>query len=99
MLGDRSQVLADLNRSIELDPKNPQAYFFRGGIFYSNQNASQALADFDRAILLDPKYTQVHLFRALRLQSRGDAPGALAAYTKIIALDRLIGLEPTEPDR
>ena len=62
---------------IELDPKNPRAYYNRGNAKQAKGDLEGAMADFNRAIELDPRYAEV---RGDVLLAKGDRDGALKAY-------------------
>ena len=57
---DLNGALVSMNRSIELDPKAPESYFYRGNIFYSQQNYTAALNDYLKAVELNPQYREAY---------------------------------------
>jgi len=50
------ELLADLNRAIELDPGDDRAITRRGYTYQLMKRYNEALADYNRAIELDPSY-------------------------------------------
>lgn len=86
--GNCQKAIVDYTRSIELNPKYPQAYNNRGYTYMRMRDYQAALPDFDKAIALNPKYIQA-------LMNRGDIhnyyyqidrPSAVADYEKVISL-------------
>jgi len=57
---DLNGALISMNRSIELDPKMPESYFYRGNIYYGQQNYAAALSDYLKAVELNPKYSEAY---------------------------------------
>jgi lipoprotein NlpI len=60
LLYEWDEVLADYNTAIELDPTYPDAYFYRGVLYYSVLQAGltwreEALADFEQYLELSPE--------------------------------------------
>ncbi len=60
---DFDGAIADLNRALQLDPKNPQAYESRGIAKREKHDLDGAIADFNRALQLDPKYAHAYYSR------------------------------------
>jgi tetratricopeptide (TPR) repeat protein len=86
---DPKGALADLNRAIQADPKNYQAYFVRGILKYQKlEDHKGALGDLDRAIALNAKYAPSYTFRGVVKYTKfGDKKGAIADLDKSLALD------------
>ena len=60
LLYEWDEVLDDYNRAMELDPTYPDAYFYRGVLYYSVLQAGltwreEALADFEQYLALAPE--------------------------------------------
>ena len=53
--GDHDGAIADYNRAIELDPKQPRAYMNRGFAKQANGDVDGAIADYNRALELAAK--------------------------------------------
>ena len=53
--GKYNEALAAFDKAIELDPKNPNPYIFKGNIKFQQGDLKGALVAFDQAIELDPK--------------------------------------------
>jgi tetratricopeptide (TPR) repeat protein len=86
---DFQGALADINRAIQLDPKNAQAYDVRGVFKASElQDIQGALADYNRSIQLDPNYVGAYINRGnLKDDKLQDYQGALADYNRAIQID------------
>lgn len=65
------EALADMNKSIELDPKNELALFYRAKIFLSLKRPEKALADINGAISVRPDGTNYYTTRALAYRQLG----------------------------
>jgi tetratricopeptide (TPR) repeat protein len=58
------QAIADFSRSIQLDPKFPDAWFQRGIVYLNQFKPEKGLPDLDQAIKLYPKYSYYYFGRA-----------------------------------
>jgi len=47
-----------LNKAIEADPINPEAYFYRGKTRWQNGNLTAALNDFQKTLDINPLHNQ-----------------------------------------
>jgi tetratricopeptide (TPR) repeat protein len=75
----KMQALADLDRSIKLDPNFPTAYYFRAGVRATLTNLDGAISDYGRAVALagTNSYAASALwFRAKLRNTIGDSTGA-----------------------
>jgi tetratricopeptide (TPR) repeat protein len=80
----------DLNRAVELDPKNPDYLYQRGRVHWEQRDHAAAMADFDQAILLQPEHVLALMSRAeLRIADR-NLPGAKSD------LDSVDGIAPKQ---
>jgi tetratricopeptide (TPR) repeat protein len=52
--GNLDQALLDLNKAIELDPGNSNAYANRGLVYQAKGLKTQAIADFETHLRLEP---------------------------------------------
>ena len=55
MNGKFDEALKDLNRAVELDPKDEAAYASRGMTYSQMGQWENAVADFNQALKLDPR--------------------------------------------
>ncbi len=86
LTGPRQAELEDLNRAIERDPEDTEAYFNRGVILYSLGNLEAALADLTRAIELNPQNAGAYFSRGGIHDELGNTEEAIADYTKFLEL-------------
>ncbi len=89
-----AEALSHLTEAIRLDPKNPQAYYYRGRAHADDVVAAgvgkamdRAIADFTEAIRLDPKYTDAFVQRGSAYSTKSDYPKAIADLSEAIRLD------------
>jgi tetratricopeptide (TPR) repeat protein len=81
----------EINRALELDPKNALAYVSRGvGNYYLppqlGGSVADAIKDFDKAISLDPKLDEAYLWKGIalrKLNQNADAHQALETAAKL----------------
>jgi tetratricopeptide (TPR) repeat protein len=86
--GDDRGAVADLDRAIQLEPNNAEAYNNRGYFKSKLADIQGALADYNRAIQLNPKYTAVYSNRGLlKTDNLQDIQGGLADYNRAIQLN------------
>jgi tetratricopeptide (TPR) repeat protein len=62
-LGDKSAVMPDYNRAIEIDPSSANAYYNRGLLKYELGNSAEAIVDMDKAAQLFQKQGQMDKYR------------------------------------
>lgn len=85
---ERQRALADLDRAVELDPRKPAVYAFRGQAQAMLGNPQRALDDLNRALARDPRSTEILRFRAALYEGALDSPlRALADYARCVELD------------
>lgn len=76
--GDQDMAMADLNRSVELNPGLSTGFYERGRLKEARGEWLLALADYDQAISLNEKEHRAFLNRGLiRATRKGDMSGAL----------------------
>ncbi len=81
--------LAKYNQTIEINPKDANAYVDRGVLKASKLNdTSGALADCDRAIQIDPNHAKAYLIRGvLKTDKLNDMKGGLGDYNRAIQIN------------
>jgi tetratricopeptide (TPR) repeat protein len=83
---DNDWAIANFNRSIELDPQQPDAYYGRGNAKQSGRDYRGAIADFDRTLELNPRKTDALRFRAEAKREIYDYTGTIADATRALEL-------------
>ena len=91
MLGRPREALVELQRATELTPKDADAFYYLGRLYFSADNAVAALAAFQRAIQLDASSVRAHnhlgqTYEALGRQGEAERAQSGSAQP-----------EPTEP--
>ena len=61
--GDFHLVIAEIDKQIEANPKDPELYIRRGELHRTHQDWDSAYADFDRAAVLAPKLDAIDFVR------------------------------------
>lgn len=75
-----------LQRSIEIDPKNPDSYGNLGNILKEKGDLDGAIASCKTALQLKPNYPEAHYNLGVALQEQGDLDGAIASYKTALQL-------------
>lgn len=83
---DYQGALQDINKGIEMYPKNGWAYYLRGNIKYALKDYSGAIQDYNKAIQLKPNSIVVHCDRGNAKKKLGDFTGAIEDYTTSIKI-------------
>jgi tetratricopeptide (TPR) repeat protein len=86
---DYRGALTDLNRAIQLNPKLPQTYSYRGFLKASQlHDVMGGLTDLNHAISIDPNFAGAYRDRGgLKAELLRDVRGGLADYNRAIQLD------------
>ena len=80
-------TLSKMNKAIELDKNNANAYFFRGIAKSKSDALRGATDDYDKAIELDPNDAAKWRARGLAKRRSGRSRSAIEDYDKAIELD------------
>lgn len=96
LLIDRAQAFADLkqyweaiddlNRAIELAPKRPEGYIYRGTAYRYLDSPDLALEDIERGLALAPNSTMGLLERGNLRRLKGDTAGARQDWQRVVEL-------------
>ncbi|MFC1567273.1 tetratricopeptide repeat protein, partial [Thermodesulfobacteriota bacterium] len=86
-LGIYHQAIKDLNKALELDPKNIHAYANRGWSYTGLGDDKQAIIDFNKAIELDPGYADGYYNLAVFYAVKGDKQKTLNYLSEAIKLN------------
>lgn len=77
-------ALADYAKAIEIDPRNPLAYFNRGIHYMGRGLFDSAIDDFNRILKLTPNDMDIYINRGNAFLKKGDAQSAISDYTHAI---------------
>lgn len=88
---ESEKELADLNKAIEIDPRDPRGYLARASFYQLNKQGRKALADCNKLIELRPEESIPYLARASYYRTSKEFEKALADCKKAenIAVDKL----------
>ncbi len=86
--GQFDKAIAEINKAIELDPKNANAFNDRGLALWLKGDMNPALADYNKAIELNPTFATAYNNRGLLYgKGQGEMDLAIADFSKAIELD------------
>jgi tetratricopeptide (TPR) repeat protein len=85
--GELDSVITDLDRALQLDPKNVKAYLNRGVAKDEKGDMEAAMQDYDRALMIDPKNPNGYNNRGNIKLSKGDLDGAMTDYNHALQLN------------
>ncbi|OCR02502.1 hypothetical protein BCD67_01040 [Oscillatoriales cyanobacterium USR001] len=99
--GNLAGAIADFNHSLELDPKNSEAYFNRG-VAYAYQEPTrggannldplkQAIADYSLAIKANPGYADAYYNRGIAHLEQNDKTAAITDFKTAAELYQKLG--------
>ena len=88
MLGDKAGAEHDLKRTAELSPRDFDAHYYLGRIYFERSKLTLALEEFRKAITLNPRSVKArnHLGQTLEGLTRFDE--AMSAYSEAIEFER-----------
>ena len=78
MLGRFPDALPDLSKSLELEPKSAETWYFRAFCFEKTRNPDNALQDYSKAIDLNPNYVEALVNRGLMYYNRQKTAESIA---------------------
>jgi len=79
-------ALEELDRSIQMNQSDPEAYFWRGRILVSQGRFEPAAEDFGEAVKLKPDFAEAYDNLGWLLDRLGDTDSAIEALSKSIEL-------------
>ncbi len=89
---DMDTAINYYNRAMKLNPDYADAYYYRGRVYYDNNNDADAIEDFNNAIELDPDYADAYHYRGQALYRSGEIDLATTDLTEAQRL-RTLGQE------
>ncbi|MBC8002448.1 MAG: tetratricopeptide repeat protein [Opitutaceae bacterium] len=84
---DTQEALKLANRSVELDPKNPQTYFVRGRIYEILRNHPKAISDYTESIRIEPNAPMAYQLRGAENFRAGNIKESITDFEKFISFD------------
>jgi len=81
------EALQYFNKAIELNPKNPNFYTYKGNTLLNLQRFEEAIASYDKAIELDPKNPDFYYNKGIALADFQRFDEAISLYDKAIAIN------------
>jgi tetratricopeptide (TPR) repeat protein len=82
-----SQAVDQYTKAIQMDGKDPQAFYQRGLSYVAQNEYQEAIADYTSALELNPRYVQAYYHRAIAHQLLGEHDQAIADYTRTLRLE------------
>lgn len=83
---DDDWAIANFNRSLALDPNQPEAYFGRASAKQTSQDYRGAVEDYDRVLAVQPKRVEALRYRSQSKNELFDYSGAIADATQGLEL-------------
>jgi tetratricopeptide (TPR) repeat protein len=77
--GNLTESRKELDRAVELDPKESQAYFWRARVFARQSKRPDAIRDLERAVALKPQYREAYSLLAQLYFAEGERDKASRA--------------------
>ena len=88
--GSGEAALEELNRAIDQDPANAEAYYARGHTYFDRGDLERAIQDWSKTIELSPYTAPPYISRGFAYFQRGAVEQALQDFNKAIELDPTI---------
>jgi tetratricopeptide (TPR) repeat protein len=85
LLNDYPDAIKWLERAVEAEPKNKEAWYFLGRAYYTRSRIAEARGAFLRVLELDPQDAKAENNLGLVLESEAQPDAAISAYRKAIA--------------
>jgi tetratricopeptide (TPR) repeat protein len=85
--GQYDRAIAYLNKALDINPKNADAYNFRGNAYASKGQYDKAISDYDKALELNPRHFIAYNNRGTAYFEKGQHDKAIADYNKALELN------------
>ncbi|MFI5164570.1 MAG: tetratricopeptide repeat protein [Bacteroidia bacterium] len=86
--GNYEGAQVELNKAVELNPKNADAYFYLAEVSFILNENKKAMENYNKSIELDPKNPKAYKGRGKVKAKFEDYYGSVADFTKAIELDK-----------
>ena len=74
------QAFIEFQKAAKLDPRNRDAYYALGHVFFQQERYSKAISSFKKALLIDPEHSESHNYLGRIYSFQGEFDKALASY-------------------
>jgi tetratricopeptide (TPR) repeat protein len=85
--GDAAAGERELEKTIELNPRNYQTYLLLAQLKMKQKKLPEAIKEVDKLIAGNKNYVPAYMLKAFYLQESKDIQGAIAGYRKTLELD------------
>jgi tetratricopeptide (TPR) repeat protein len=85
--GNVKEALAHVRKSIQLDPKQQEAYFLLAGLHVGLNQLNEATREYEHILRLDPDNREARLFLATLYAQQRRYPQAIHAVQELLRLD------------
>jgi tetratricopeptide (TPR) repeat protein len=85
LLNDYPDAIKWLEKAVEAEPKNKEAWYFLGRAYYTRSRIAEAHKAFLRVLEIDPQDAKAENNLGLALESEAEPDAAMAAYRQAIA--------------
>jgi tetratricopeptide (TPR) repeat protein len=82
--GKNQEAITALNKAIDADADNAEAFNMRGVAYFERKEYSNAQLDYEQAVKLEPQFYRPYYNRALLKTAQNDLQGALKDYSDAI---------------
>jgi type IV pilus biogenesis/stability protein PilW len=85
--GRLDQAIAEFNQAIELNPRDAEAYNYRGSAYLKKGQIDRAIADYDQVLRLKPRYAEAYTDRGVAYGAKGQYDRAIADFNRAVELN------------
>jgi tetratricopeptide (TPR) repeat protein len=85
--GDVKKALAHVKKSLELNPRQQEAYFLLAGLDVGLNQLDEAIKEYEHILVMDPENREARLFLATLYAQQGHYPQAIHTIQEILRLE------------
>lgn len=74
------QAFIEFQKAVDLDPRNRDAHYALGHVFFQQERYSKAISSFRKVLLIDPKDSEAHNYLGRIYSFQGEFDKALSSY-------------------